>query len=139
MQPAILNTLSGLGIDANTLHYQLQPEELTRQTLELQQGKLNDMGALCVNTGKFTGRSPKDRFIVKDAVTRNTVDWGDVNIAFDSKKFDRLYDKVCRYLSGMKEIWVRDSYACASERYRLNVRVITDTPWASLFCHHLFL
>ena len=139
MQLAIQNDLSRLGIEAKTIHYQLQSEELALQTLELKQGRLNDRGALCVNTGKFTGRSPKDRFIVKDAVTRNAVDWGEVNIAFDAKKFDRLYDKVCSYLSGKEQIWVRDSYACASERFRLNVRVITDTPWANLFCHHLFL
>jgi phosphoenolpyruvate carboxykinase (ATP) len=139
MQLAILNSLRSLGIEVNTLNYQLQSEELTRQTVALKQGKLNVAGALCVNTGKFTGRSPKDRFIVMDAGTRKTVDWGDVNIAFDAKKFDRLYDKVCSYLSARKEIWVRDCYACAEERYRLNVRVITDTPWANLFCHHLFL
>ena len=139
MQLAIRNSLSSLGIEVNTLHYQLQSADLTRQTLALQQGVLNENGALCVNTGKFTGRSPKDRFIVQDAGTRNTVDWGDINIPFDAKKFDRLYDKVTGYLSRKKEIWVRDSYACGEERYRLNIRVITETPWASLFCHHLFL
>jgi phosphoenolpyruvate carboxykinase (ATP) len=139
MQLAMQKSLLSLGIEVNTLHYQLQPAELTSQTLALKQGKLNDHGALCVNTGKFTGRSPKDRFIVMDALTRKTVDWGDVNIAFDAKKFDSLYDKVCGYLSSRKEIWVRDCYACAEDRYRLNVRVITDTPWANLFCHHLFL
>ncbi|RYY12949.1 MAG: phosphoenolpyruvate carboxykinase (ATP) [Chitinophagaceae bacterium] len=128
-----------MGIEVNSIHYQLPPGDLTRQTLALKQGELDDKGALCVNTGKFTGRSPRDRYIVKDAATRNAVDWGDVNIPFDADKFDRLYDKVCSYLSNQKEVWVRDSYACASDRYRLNVRVITDTPWANLFCHHLFL
>src|SRR5918993_5802489 len=123
MQPAIQNAIYNLGIEAKTIHYQLPPEVLTSQTLQLEQGQLNDSGALCVQTGKFTGRSPKDRFIVRDAGTRDTVDWGDVNIPFDPAKFDRLYDKVCSYLSRKNEIWVRDSYACAAERFRLNIRV----------------
>lgn len=130
--------LAAIGLNVATAHWNLSPEELTQKTLELGQGVLNDTGALCVSTGKFTGRSPKDKFTVKDAVTEHSVDWGDVNIPFAPEAFDKLFDKVCAYLSG-KEVWVRDAYACADPQYRLNIRVVNETPWANLFCNDLFL
>ncbi len=130
--------LADLGLHVSIAHWNLSSEELTQKTIELGQGELNDTGALCVNTGKFTGRSPKDKFTVKDALTEKSVDWGDVNIPFSPEAFDKLYDKVCAYLSG-KEVWVRDAYACADPKYRLNIRVVNETPWANLFCQNLFL
>jgi phosphoenolpyruvate carboxykinase (ATP) len=130
--------LSDLGINVGIAHWNLSPEELVNSTLALKQGVLSDAGALCVNTGKFTGRSPKDKFTVKDAITQDSVDWGDVNIPFAPDAFDKLYDKVCAYLQG-KEVWVRDAYACADPAYRLNIRVVNETPWANLFCNNLFL
>lgn len=130
--------LADLGINVSVAHWNLSPEELVKSTLALGQGVLNDTGALCVSTGKFTGRSPKDKFTVKDAKTEHSVDWGDVNIPFEPAAFDKLYDKVCAYLGG-KEVWVRDSYACADPAFRLNVRVVNETPWANLFCNDLFL
>ena len=130
--------LSDLGINVGIAHWNLSPEELVKTTLALGQGVLNDTGALCVNTGKFTGRSPKDKFTVKDAKTEHSVDWGDVNIPMAPEVFDKLYNKVCDYMAG-KEVWVRDAYACADPAYRLNIRVINETPWANLFCNDLFL
>lgn len=84
------------------------------------------------------GRSPQDRFIVKDAITEDKVWWGNINIPFESDKFDALYKKVTNYLSG-KEIYVRDSYACADPNYRLNIRVITEYPWSNQFAYNMFL
>ena len=130
--------LSELGINVGIAHWNLTPEDLVKKTLELGQGVLNDTGALCVNTGKFTGRSPKDKFTVKDAKTEHSVDWGDVNIPMAPDTFDKLFTKVCAYMAG-KEVWVRDSYACADPAYRLNVLVVNETPWANLFCNDLFL
>jgi len=130
--------LAAIGLNVETAHWNLSPEELTKKTIELGQGELNDTGALCVSTGKFTGRSPKDKFTVKDAITEKSVDWGDVNIPFAPDAFDKLYDKVCAYLSG-KEVWVRDAYACADPEFRLNIRVVNESPWANLFCNDLFL
>lgn len=130
--------LSDLGLNVAIAHWNLSPEELVNKTIELGQGVLNDTGALCVSTGKFTGRSPKDKFTVQDAITEKSVDWGDVNIPISSEAFDKLYDKVCAYMNG-KEVWVRDAYACADPKYRLNVRVVNETPWANLFCNDLFL
>ncbi|WP_276132580.1 phosphoenolpyruvate carboxykinase (ATP) [Polluticoccus soli] len=130
--------LADLGLNVGIAHWNLSPEELVQKTLDLGQGTLNDTGALCVSTGKFTGRSPKDKFTVKDANTEKSVDWGDVNIPFSSEAFDKLYDKVCAYFSN-KEVWVRDAYACADPKFRLNLRVVNETPWANLFCNDLFL
>ncbi len=130
--------LADLGINVGIAHWNASPEELVNKTLELGQGVLNDTGALCVDTGKFTGRSPKDKFTVKDAITQDSVDWGDVNIPMSPETFDKLYTKVCAYFDG-KEVWVRDSYACADPAYRLNILVVNDAPWGSLFCNNLFL
>lgn len=131
-------SLSDLGLNVAVANWNLSPTELINKTIELGQGQLNDTGALCVNTGKFTGRSPKDKFTVKDAYTENSVDWGNVNIPITAEVFDNLYNKVCAYLGG-KEVWVRDAYACADPKYRLNIRVVNEAPWANLFCNDLFL
>lgn len=130
--------LANVGLNVGVANWNLSPEELINKTIELGQGELNSTGALSVSTGKFTGRSPKDKFTVKDAITENSVDWGNINIPISSEVFDKLYDKVCAYLEG-KEVWVRDSYACADPKHRLNIRVINEAPWANLFCYDLFL
>lgn len=126
------------GIKNAKVQYQLSSDELQKATIQKGQGKQADSGALAIETGEFTGRSPKDRFIVKDDVTRDEVWWGNINIPFPPKMFDALYNKVTEYLSG-KEIFVRDSYACADKDYKLNIRVINETPWANLFAHNMFL
>ncbi|MDC6385114.1 phosphoenolpyruvate carboxykinase (ATP) [Flagellimonas taeanensis] len=131
-------SLRSYGIKHDNFQYQLSPDELHDITLEKGMGKEASSGALAVNTGEFTGRSPKDRFIVKDAITEDKVWWGDINIPFDSEKFDRLYDKVIQYLNE-KELFVRDSYACADPDYKLNIRVINEYPWSNMFAYNMFL
>ncbi|MFD0993674.1 phosphoenolpyruvate carboxykinase (ATP) [Tenacibaculum geojense] len=131
-------SLDNLGIKNANVRYQLTPEQLHNETIEKEQGKETAFGALAVNTGEFTGRSPKDRFIVKDNITKDEIWWGDINIPFDSEKFDKLYDKVTAYLSE-KEVFVRDSYACADDNYRLNIRVVNEYPWSNMFANNMFL
>ncbi len=131
-------SLNSLGIKNATIRYQLSSDELHSETLKKEQGKESSLGAIAVNTGEFTGRSPKDRFIVKDAVTKDEVWWSDINIPFESEKFDLLYDKVVDYLSD-KEIFVRDSFACADENYKLNIRVVNEYPWSNMFAQNMFL
>ncbi|MEN8858446.1 MAG: phosphoenolpyruvate carboxykinase (ATP) [Flavobacteriaceae bacterium] len=131
-------SLNSLGIKNATIHYQLSSNELHHKTLEKKQGKESSLGAIAINTGEFTGRSPMDRFIVKDDITRDEVWWGDINIPFESDKFDKLYDKVVSYLSE-KEIFVRDSYACADPNYKLNIRVVNEYPWSNMFAFNMFL
>ncbi|MFY0252320.1 phosphoenolpyruvate carboxykinase (ATP) [Chitinophaga sp. 30R24] len=139
---SVRNPLAGLrelGIDnVANIHYQLSPEELAEQTVASKQGVYTDTGALAVNTGEYTGRSPKDKFIVKDSITSNSVNWTDFNNPISEENFDRLYSKITRYFSG-KEVWVRDCYACADKKYRINIRVITELPWSNLFAYNMFL
>ncbi|MBP9215204.1 MAG: phosphoenolpyruvate carboxykinase (ATP), partial [Chitinophagaceae bacterium] len=132
--------LLSMGIsEATNVHYQLSPEELTAQAVSKGQGVLNDTGALCVQTGEFTGRSPLDKFIVKDDLTESTVHWNNFNIPIDDKYFQQLKKKVLNYLGQQDEIWVRDAYACASPEHRINIRVINENPWSNLFAYNMFL
>lgn len=131
-------SLETYGIKNAKVKYQLTPEELHQITIEKGQGVESSTGALAINTGEFTGRSPKDRFIVEDAITKDRVWWGNINIPFESDKFEKLYNKVVDYLSG-KEIFVRDSYACAHDNHKLNIRVITEYPWSNMFAYNMFL
>jgi phosphoenolpyruvate carboxykinase (ATP) len=119
-------------------YWNLSPKELTQMTLAINEGIITDTGALAINTGKFTGRSPEDRFIVRDAITENTVDWGKVNKAFDADKFDALYNKVVAYFEG-KDVYVRDAFACADPTYRLSLRVVAEKPWSSIFAYNMFI
>ena len=131
-------SLNYLGIKKGLIHYQLSSDELHALTLEKEQGIVSSLGAISVQTGEFTGRSPKDRFIVKDGVTKDEVWWSEINLPFEPDMFDALYDKVTAYLSE-KEIFVRDSYACADEKYRLNIRVVNEYPWSNMFAYNMFL
>ncbi|TDD94595.1 phosphoenolpyruvate carboxykinase (ATP) [Flavobacterium cellulosilyticum] len=131
-------SLHYLGIEKALIRYQLPADELHEITLQSGQGIATSTGALAVNTGKFTGRSPQDRFIVKDSITQDKIWWEDINIPFETEAFDALYNKVTSYLS-YKEVFVRDSYVCSDAIYRLNIRVITETAWANLFCYNMFL
>ena len=87
-------SVENYGIKSAKVRYQLTADELHAETLAKGQGKEASSGALAVNTGKFTGRSPQDRFIVEDEITKDRVWWGKINIPFSSQKFDALYEKV---------------------------------------------
>ncbi len=131
--------LQQLGLTQPEFHYQLSPEVLVEQSVNRDQGQLNDTGALCINTGEFTGRSPKDKFTVKDALTENSVHWNNFNIPVEEKYFFQLKEKMMNYLNSKEELWVRDAYACADPNYRLNIRVINENPWSNLFAYNMFL
>jgi len=131
-------SLNSLGIKNAIIRYQLNSNELHDETIKKDQGVVSSLGALAVNTGEFTGRSPMDRFIVKDDITKDEVWWSKINLPFEEDKFDKLYDKVVDYLSE-KEIFVRDSYACADESYKLSIRVVNEYPWSNMFAYNMFL
>ncbi|PWS32892.1 phosphoenolpyruvate carboxykinase (ATP) [Pedobacter paludis] len=131
--------LSYLNLGDNiAVKYQLSSPELVEEALNNKEGNLASSGALAIDTGKFTGRSPKDRFIVNDSITESTVWWGDVNIKISPEKFDLLYNKVTGYLSD-KKIYVRDSSACADADYSISIRIITETAYQNLFANNLFI
>ena len=131
-------SITDLGIKNSTAHWNLSPENLTKIAVEKGQATLTSSGAININTGEFTGRSPKDRFIVRDTITENSVWWGDVNLSFDEDKFDALHSKVLDYLSG-KEVYVRNSYACADPKYKMNITVVNEYAWSNLFAYNMFL
>ncbi|MCH8554149.1 MAG: phosphoenolpyruvate carboxykinase (ATP) [Schleiferiaceae bacterium] len=131
-------SLSEYGIKNATTHWNLGWEELAKISVEKGFAQKTSSGAIAVDTGEFTGRSPKDRFIVKDDLTKDAVWWGDINIPFDAEKFDALEARVVAFLEG-KELYARDVYACADERYRLKARVITQLPWMNQFVYNMFL
>ena len=118
--------------------WNLSPAELVEDTIINGQGLLTDTGAIAIETGEFTGRSPKDRFVVCDDKTENAVWWGDINIKFTPEKFDALYNRMKAYMNG-KDVYVRDAYACANDNHRLNLRVVTEYPWSNMFAYNMFL
>ena len=99
---------------------------LIQDTITMDQGSLSSTGALIVKTGKFTGRSPKDRYIVEDDITKSTVDWGSINIPIASSTFDALEEKMIKYAQSLDHIYMRDAYACASRKYRINIKVVIN-------------
>ncbi len=119
-------------------NWNLPYDELEKITLEKEDGRLTANGTLAVNTGKFTGRSPQDRFIVKDDYTKDIVWWGRINKPVSPENFDRLYDNVVEYLEG-KELYIRDAAVCADPKYQTNVRTITEYAWSNIFVRNMFL
>lgn len=132
-------SLSKHGINKVAIaNWNLSPEELVEATIRRDMGILSDQGAICVNTGRFTGRSPADRFIVKDHYTNSIVDWNNINKPFDSEDYLVLKEKVTAYLED-KEVYIREAYACSDQDFRLNLRLITEFPWSNQFGYNMFL
>lgn len=121
-----------------TTYENLSAAELTEKALERGEGSLTSTGALRAETGKYTGRSPKDKFFVKETSTKNTINWGKVNQEIDEESFKRLYDKVLDYLK-MKECFVFRGFAGADPAYRLPIQVINEYAWHNLFARQLFI
>ena len=131
-------TLSDIGISNSNVHWNLSSDKLEEHSISSGHAIRSSQGAITINTGKFTGRSPQDRFIVKDSITKDTVWWGDINLPFSEDKFDQLHKKMIDYLSD-KELFAREVYACASEKHRMNIRVVNEYSWSNLFAHNMFL
>jgi phosphoenolpyruvate carboxykinase (ATP) len=119
--------------------HNLSVPELVERALERDEVILTSTGAVRATTGKYTGRSPKDKFIVEEESTKNKVDWGSVNQPFSEEKFDRLYNKVINYLQEKDELFVFNGFAGADKRYRMPIQVINEFAWHNLFAHQLFI
>jgi phosphoenolpyruvate carboxykinase (ATP) len=132
-----MNNLLDL-IKAGQVFSNLSPAELVEHALKNGEGTLSDTGALACDTGKFTGRAPKDRYIVKDAITQDKVWWGSVNQSFASEKFDALLVKMLAFAEG-KNLYVRDAYVGVEASYRMNVKVIGTQAYHNLFAYNMFL
>ena len=133
-------SLERFGVEnLGAVHENLPPARLVEASVRRREGMISEpAGALVVRTGKRTGRSPKDRFIVEDDFTREAVDWGTVNKPFSSEAFGTLLEKAARYVENLEEVYVVDAHAGADERYGLNVQVVTEQAWQSLFARQLF-
>ncbi len=130
--------IAGLKNKAAAVYENLTTDELVAKALERNEGVITSSGALAADTGEFTGRSPKDKFLVKDSLTADTAWWGNVNQPFEPAAFDALLNKVLNHMGG-KELFIRHAYACADPTYRLNIQVVTESAYQNLFAKHLFL
>ena len=111
---------------------------MVKFAVERSEGVVNSTGSLSVNTGKYTGRSPDDRFIVFDDVTKDTIDWGKINHQFPSDKFEKLFKKMKEFVDN-KELFIFDGFVGADPENRLPIRVINDRVWQNLFGRNLFI
>ncbi len=121
-----------------TVHTDLTLSQLIECAVKRGEGRIASNGALTVETDKRTGRSPKDRFIVKDAITEKTVDWGAINQPFSSQQFEVLWDRASTQLK-TRESFVSHLHVGANDKYALPVKVITEYAWHNAFCHCLFI
>jgi phosphoenolpyruvate carboxykinase (ATP) len=103
------------------------------------EGKLAEGGPLVVDTGRFTGRSPKDKYVVREPASEDRIWWGDVNHPLSEERFDGLREKVASYLERQEQLYVVDSFAGADPAHRSSVRVITNRPYHALFAKTLFI
>ena len=132
-------TLERLGLQRyGAVHENLPPARLVEAAVRRREGMLAGNGALVAKTGKRTGRSPTDRFIIEDDATRHRVNWGKTNKPFSAEAFEALLDKATGYLGNLEEFYVVDAYAGADPRYRMNVQVVCEYAWHALFARQLF-
>lgn len=119
------------------IFYNFGTPALYEQVIRRREGLLAHLGPLVVRTGHHTGRSPNDKFLVKEPENEKNIWWGKVNIPFTEEDFNRLYSKMMAYIQG-KDLYVEDCFACADPAYKLNLRIITETAWHNLFARNMF-
>lgn len=119
------------------IYRNLSVPQLVEHALIRGEGKLADNGALCVETGKYTGRSPKDKFIVDEPGSRDSVLWNDLNCPISEAHFERLYQRVLDYVQG-RDLYIFDGFVGADPDYQFGVRVVNEFAWQNLFVHQLF-
>ena len=124
---------------AGTVHWNLVAPELVQAAARRGEGELADMGPFVAVTAPHTGRSPNDKFIVREPSTEQDIWWGKVNRAFEPDKFDALLADVREYLNGQSELFVQDLYAGADPKYRLSVRFVSPNAWHAMFVRNMFI
>lgn len=136
-----INQMSELNVLLTQEHvqHQLAVPQLVEKIVARNEGVLTDKGAVRSTTGAYTGRSPKDKFIVKDNQSSKDVDWGTVNQSIDEDVFTNLYHKVLDYLKSKEEIYSFKGYAGADQDYRLPIQVLNEFAWHNLFAQQLFI
>ncbi len=131
--------LSYLGIiESKAVYRNLPASRLTEFALARGEGTLSNTGALVVNTGKYTGRSPDDRFVVDEPSVHDEIAWGKVNVPISVEKFNNIYNRMCAYLQN-RELFVFDGFAGADRKYRIGVRVVNELASQNMFIHQLLV
>ncbi len=126
------------GIKSVKVHRNIPPQTLVEIATQKNEGIVTSTGSLSVKTGKYTGRSPHDRYIIDDDETHNNVDWGNVNHPFSEEKFEKIFQKMKKHLEN-KEIFVFDGFVGAESQNRIPIRVINDRAWQNLFARQIFV
>ncbi|WLR55976.1 phosphoenolpyruvate carboxykinase (ATP) [Mesobacillus subterraneus] len=134
----ISNELSAL-LKGNNVKVQLSVPQLVEKVLNRNEGLLTSTGAVRATTGKYTGRSPKDKFIVEEESVKDKIDWGSVNQPISEESFTKLYNKVLNFLKEKEEVFVFKGFAGADKKYQLPIQVINEYAWHNLFAHQLFI
>lgn len=131
--------LSALGIsNVGDVYRNLSVAELVEHTVVRGEGVLASNGALCIETGKYTGRSPQDKYIVDEPSIHDEINWGEVNVPISVQAFENLYRKALAYVQG-RDLYVFDGFVGADEAYQMGVRVVTEFPAQCLFSNQLFI
>ncbi|NPV85369.1 MAG: phosphoenolpyruvate carboxykinase (ATP) [Anaerolineae bacterium] len=125
-------------VSAKNVHWNLTPPVLYEEVIRKNEAMIAEHGPLVIYTGKCTGRSPNDKFFVREPSSQNDIWWSKVNQPFDADKFERLKARILEYFT-QKELYVQDCYGGADPAYRFPARIITDTAWQSLFAYNMFL
>ena len=132
------NELAGL-LTGQNIKEQLSVAQLVEKATSRGEAILTADGAVRALTGKYTGRSPRDKFFVEEECSKNKIDWGKVNQSISAEVFDNLYKKVVDYLKAKDEIFVFNGFAGADEDSRLSIKVVNEYAWHNLFAHQLFI
>jgi phosphoenolpyruvate carboxykinase (ATP) len=122
----------------NAVYWNLSTPLLYEEAIRRREGRLTHLGPLAVRTGQHTGRSPNDKFVVREPSSVDKIWWGKVNRPMEPVQFDGLHRRLLAYLQG-KDVFVQDCFAGANPTYRLPLRVITETAWHNLFCRNMFI
>lgn len=131
--------LAALGLkNIGQVYYNLSVLQLVEHAIAHHEAQFAANGALCVETGRYTGRSPCDRFIVDQPSIHDQVDWNAVNVPIAQAQFDQLYQQVCAYVQG-RDVYVFDGFAGADPEYRVGIRVINELATHNLFAHQMFI
>ena len=134
----MLQQLRQMNINPSAIYCNLSQEKWREQELKREEGRLSENGTVIINTGIYTGRSPNDRFIVKNKSSENLIDWGDVNLPLSEESFNILEAAVKKEMND-EELFIFDGFAGADKRYQLPLRVVTMKSWQGHFSHNMFI
>ena len=136
-----IDTVSELNqlLAGSNVSIQLSVPQLVEKATSRGEAVLTSTGAVKAETGKYTGRSPQDKYIVEEAISKDKIDWGSVNQPISSEIFETLHTKVVKYLKEQEELFVFKGFAGADKESRLGIQVINEYAWHNLFAHQLFI